>query len=42
MQAATAMTQAERLRRIDALADAIRERAGALDETGSFPAEKFA
>jgi alkylation response protein AidB-like acyl-CoA dehydrogenase len=42
MQAATAMTQAERLRRIDALADAIRERAGALDETGSFPAETFA
>jgi alkylation response protein AidB-like acyl-CoA dehydrogenase len=42
MQAATATTQAERLRRIEALAGAIRERAGALDESASFPAETFA
>jgi alkylation response protein AidB-like acyl-CoA dehydrogenase len=42
MSAATAATQAERLRRIEKLADGIRERAGALDDAASFPAETFA
>jgi alkylation response protein AidB-like acyl-CoA dehydrogenase len=42
MDAVTTSTHAERLRRIDALADAIRERARALDESAGFPAETFA
>jgi len=34
--------QADRLRRIDALADGFRSRARALDDDAAFPAENFA
>lgn len=42
MNATRAAENAERLRRIDALADDLRARAGALDDTSAFPEESFA
>jgi alkylation response protein AidB-like acyl-CoA dehydrogenase len=42
MQLTTPGQQAERLRAIDGLADAIRRRARALDDAATFPAETFA
>jgi alkylation response protein AidB-like acyl-CoA dehydrogenase len=42
VHAMTRIDQAERLRRIDELADAFRSRARELDERGAFPAENFA
>jgi alkylation response protein AidB-like acyl-CoA dehydrogenase len=42
MHAMTSADQADRLRRIDALADGFRARARELDEQAAFPAENFA